>query len=177
MLTRHLADVCPNAGRCLLPWGLDPVGARFVEAQSFLFANGDSLEPVLDYKFEGTAEKYGAPMYYAHRVDLHDELKRMAFDKDGPGKPPKLRLKTEATGYDPEAGVVKLSDGSEVKGDLIIGADGIHSKAVEYVIGKTVPAVPSGSSCFRFLIQTQDLLDDPVTAALMDHHEGRVSIS
>jgi salicylate hydroxylase len=33
------------------------------------------------------AEKYGRPFYLAHRVDLHDALKQMATNKEGPGEP------------------------------------------------------------------------------------------
>lgn len=34
---------------------------------------------------------YGYPWYLIHRVDLHNELKRLAFDKDGAGIPAVLK--------------------------------------------------------------------------------------
>lgn len=169
--------VCPNATRILLPWGLDPVRAKFVLAQTMLIAHGDNLRPIFDISYREMEERYGAPFYFAHRVDLHDELKRLALGVDGPGRPAQLRLSTKVAGYDVESGVVTLGDGSEVRGDLVVGADGIHSKAVEFVQGRSTPAVPSGASCLRFLVESQDILDDPETAPLMEGGDGKVCSS
>lgn len=168
--------VCPNASRILLPWGLDANRARFVIARTQRIARGDTLQIIADSSHEGIEEKFGAPFYLAHRVDLHDELKELAFGDDGSGKPvPEVRLGTTVVGYDPGSGVVKLSNGSEMKGDLVIGADGIHSMAVEAVLGHSLPAVSSGSACFRFLIPTEDILNDPLIADMMINGDGRVS--
>lgn len=159
--------VCPNASRILLSWGLDPVRARFVATKSFMMARADTMESVVSFRDPDLKKKYGADLYYAHRVDLHDELKKLALDVDGPGKPPEIRLRADVVGYEPENGIVKLGDGSEVRGDLIIGADGIHSIAVETVLGRKVPAVSSGTACFRFLIPTENILKDPESAPFM----------
>lgn len=69
---------------------------------------------------------------------------------------------------------MKLSDGTIMKADLIVGADGIHSVAVKQVIGYDNPATPKGMLCFRFLLTSKELLDDPETAALMKDHEGKI---
>jgi salicylate hydroxylase len=60
-----------------------------------------------------------------------------------------------------------------MKADLVVGADGIHSKAVKSVTGFDNPAIPKGLSCFRFLIPSEELLADPETAPLMENHEGK----
>jgi len=60
-----------------------------------------------------------------------------------------------------------------MKADLIIGADGVHSEAVKYVIGHENPAVPVGTSCFRWLSTSQEILDDPETKGLMEGQEGK----
>jgi salicylate hydroxylase len=46
-----------------------------------------------------------------------------------------------------------------VTGDLVIAADGIHSKAVETIIGHANPAQPANhNNCaYRFLISKADL--------------------
>jgi salicylate hydroxylase len=74
---------------------------------------------------------------------------------------------------DPNEGTVELSDGTTMNADLIIGADGIHSVAVKHIIGYDNPAIPKGLSCFRFLLPSEELIDDPETAALMEDHEGK----
>lgn len=62
-----------------------------------------------------------------------------------------------------------------IQGDLIIGADGINSRAVKYVLGYDNPAVPVELSCFRWLAPTQELLDDPETKGLMEDYRGKSS--
>jgi salicylate hydroxylase len=68
---------------------------------------------------------------------------------------------------------VTLADGTTLKADLVIGADGIHSVAVKTVIGYDNPAIPKGLSCFRFLLASEELIEDPETEALMENHEGK----
>ncbi len=91
--------VCPNASRGLLAWGLDPVKARFVTCKRSYRANAASLQ-----KFHESDESYvlptfGAPWFLAHRVDLHDELKRLATQPEGAGNPAVVHLKAEVAGY------------------------------------------------------------------------------
>jgi len=91
--------VCPNASRGLLAWGLDPVRARFVTCKKSYRAHASSLQ-----KFHTSDESYipstfGAPWFLAHRVDLHDELKRLATQTEGEGKPVMVHLKSEVSEY------------------------------------------------------------------------------
>lgn len=37
-------------------------------------------------------EKYGSPWLLCHRADLHNELKLLAMQEDGVGKPVEVRL-------------------------------------------------------------------------------------
>jgi salicylate hydroxylase len=91
--------VCPNASRGLLAWGLDPVRARFVTCKKSYRAHAASLE-----KFHTSDESYvpstfGAPWFLAHRVDLHEELKILATQTEGQGKPAVVHLKSEVSEY------------------------------------------------------------------------------
>jgi hypothetical protein len=100
--------VPPNASRALLAWGLDPVGAKFVTVKSSFRAKAATLE-----RFHvGTTEseiplKAGAPWYFAHRVDLHEELKRLATEPTGPGTPATVVLKSEIVAY---VGVLSIAN-------------------------------------------------------------------
>lgn len=92
--------VPPNASRALLAWGLDPKDARFVTVKSSFRANAKTLERV----HVGTTEsevptKYGSPWYFAHRVDLHEELKRLATEESGQGRPAEVYLRSEVVKY------------------------------------------------------------------------------
>lgn len=92
--------VPPNASRALLAWGLDPRGAKFVTVKSSFRANAKTLE-----RFHvGTTEsevpvKYGSPWFFAHRVDLHEELKRLATEPKGQGEPVEVHLRSEVVKY------------------------------------------------------------------------------
>lgn len=74
--------VCPNAARALLAWGLDPVRAKFVLVKCSFRAKGDTLEKFHVGTEDYIEERYGAPWYFAHRVDLHEELKRLATEPE-----------------------------------------------------------------------------------------------
>jgi salicylate hydroxylase len=69
---------------------------------------------------------YGSPWYLCHRVDLHNELKHLAFGDEGEGTPAKLHLSSKVEKIDHESGEITLVSGEVFKGDLIVGADGIH---------------------------------------------------
>ncbi|GKT71361.1 salicylate hydroxylase [Colletotrichum tofieldiae] len=168
-------NVQTNASRPLLALGMDPARARFVAAKGSRRVRGDTLESVHELNLGAIGEKYGSPWYFAHRVDLHQELKRMATADDG-GPPVAFRLRSEVTSYDPERARFGLRDGAVVSADLVIVADGIHSGGVEAILGSPNPAFPAAQDnfCYRFLIPMEDVLADPTTAELFDGASGGV---
>jgi salicylate hydroxylase len=92
-------NVPPNAGRFLMAWGLDPVGSRFVKAQNLSFVDPLTLETTAVVPHEHNRARYGADLWFAHRVDLHDILKKMATDPTGPGLPATIHLRSAVVGY------------------------------------------------------------------------------
>jgi salicylate hydroxylase len=79
---------------------------------------------------------------------------------------------------DPEAGSVTLSDGRTISGDLIIAADGVHSVAVEAVLGHPNQATPTtrDNFAYRILIPTSDITSDPETAHFSEGDDGTMKI-
>lgn len=110
-----------------------------------------------------------------HRVDLHAGLRELAIGDAGDGSPAELQLLAKVEKYNAESGTVYLENGTSHQADMIIAADGIHSQAASYINGVDLPAKPSSSSVIRFLIPTQTILDDPVTAPLMDLGDGHIT--
>ncbi|KAF8848702.1 salicylate hydroxylase [Acephala macrosclerotiorum] len=164
----------PNASRGLLAWGFDPVRARLVECTRSYRAHGKSLKT-----FHETDERYieaafGAPWFLVHRVDLHEELKRLATMVEGEGKPAVVHLKSEVVSYNPDVGSVTLASGEVITGDLIVAADGVHTSAVEAVLGAPNPALPTTAYNFayRFLISAKDLELDPETSWFTEGENG-----
>lgn len=66
------------------------------------------------------------PWHLVHRVRLHQELKRLATSPEGPGTPAVLKTSSRVVDVDTETATVFLEDGSQVQGDLVVGADGVH---------------------------------------------------
>jgi salicylate hydroxylase len=76
------------------------------------------------------------------------ELRWSAFDEDKPS--------------------VFLKDGSEVVGDIVIGADGIKSKTRELVLGFQDAPKSSGYACYRAFFPGAWLKDDPLCAHFVE---------
>ncbi|KAK4054335.1 hypothetical protein OIO90_003568 [Microbotryomycetes sp. JL221] len=98
-----------------------------------------------------------------HRVDLHDMLKELATSEEAAqGPPATIKVASRVASCDCDKGTVTLESG-EVLGefDLIIGADGIHSKVRESVLGQKVQPKPTGLSAYRLLINRDEIKDIP----------------
>ncbi|KAF6806368.1 hypothetical protein CSOJ01_08863 [Colletotrichum sojae] len=106
----------------------------------------------------GVTEPFGGEWLLVHRKDLRDELLRFATvegGKDGKevdgGKPARVVWGMGVRGIDVEGKVV-LDSGQEVWGDVVIGADGIHSVVRRAVLGPDEPPLtPAGVSLYRFM--------------------------
>ncbi|KAK4189069.1 putative salicylate hydroxylase [Podospora australis] len=159
-------NVPPNAGRFLLGWGLDPIAEQFVKAQITAFIDPLTLETLSTISHEQNRALYGGiDLWLAHRVDLHNLLKRMATDPAAPGSPAVLHSRCPVVGYDPASPSITLASGVVINGDLVIAADGIHSLASAVVLGRRVePAPPAHYNvCYRFLISRAALEEDTET--------------
>lgn len=92
-------NVPPNVSRFLVPWGLDPVRSCFVTSKGLFFRSPTTLEELSTTNFDKNVERFGAELYYAHRVDLHEALKELATTKEGPGIPATIRVKSAVVSY------------------------------------------------------------------------------
>lgn len=69
---------------------------------------------------------------------------------------------------DAAEGKVILADDKVMQADLIVAADGVHSKAVGHVLGdKETQASNTGWSCMRWLVPTEEFLSDPETSTMI----------
>lgn len=65
---------------------------------------------------------------------------------------------------DPHRASITLADGKVIEGDVIIGADGVHSSLRSKLPGATgISPFSSGKNAFRFLISRKEALEDPET--------------
>lgn len=100
------------------------------------------------------------------RVDLHDSLKEAVLADDGRSPPAKIHVSSRVITCDPEIGSVTLENGQVWKGDLIVGADGIHSVLRSYVLTdeekKDSPKYepqPTTISAYRLILPTSQITE------------------
>lgn len=116
------------------------------------------------------AAVWGAPWLLNHRVTLHKQLLANATADDGtvPGQPPKVLLGKKVVSANVEDTSVTLDDGTVLKADVLIAADGIRSVIQREVIGDSLVAKPSGHSAYRCLIPGEPIKADPEWTYLFD---------
>ncbi|PVH98846.1 FAD binding domain-containing protein [Periconia macrospinosa] len=147
----------PNATRILQEsWKLENVRekARGMVDSAFRVYN---TEGILVNEIPLLTDKYGADRIMWHRQDLHQYLKQAATSSERPGLPAVVRTSSRVIHCDCDAGTVTLESGEVLHGDIIVGADGIHSKIRTFVLGREVQAHPTGISAYRLMIPSAKL--------------------
>lgn len=88
--------------------------------------DGHTLDILRSVKLPDTTHLYGAPWFLFHRVDLHQQLKKLATEPRSNTKSvAKINLSSEIADIDLE-GTITLASGESVKKDLIVVADGVR---------------------------------------------------
>jgi salicylate hydroxylase len=83
---------------------------------------------------ELAVQRWGAPFYHLHRADLHDALRAALGEQH-------LTLAARCVAVE-QAGAevwLRCADGRSASGNVLIGADGVHSVVREYVAGPDEP--------------------------------------
>jgi salicylate hydroxylase len=141
-------QVSCNATRVLRMLGLGDALARvayYPEGRDYrAWDNGDRLYYTpLGKRAEA---HFGAPYYTAHRADLLDVL------LGGLGTESfHLGSRIERFDQDDDSVTITLADGSTATGDILIGADGIHSTVRGQMFGKELPRY-TGNVAWRGLV-------------------------
>jgi salicylate hydroxylase len=101
-------------------------------------------------------EQYGYPYLTMHRADLHGRLLEAVRRE----KNSVVHLGAMCVGFsqDENGVVVQLRNGSSLAGDILIGADGLHSRVRQQLFGR-YEATFTGGVCWRGLIPASRLPD------------------
>ncbi|RAH42786.1 putative salicylate hydroxylase [Aspergillus brunneoviolaceus CBS 621.78] len=174
----------PNANSALLGLGIDAAKFGAVEVDQLHIYNpaGKTLA-IVDHK--SRADRWRTKWSLVHRAHLHEGLKNVA-QGSGPGIPAELHTASKVVDIDPEAATITLENGQVFHGDVVIGADGVHSLARTKLPGtKEIEPFSSGKNAFRFLLsrkvaqedpETKSLADAPSICSMWDSHDKRVVI-
>lgn len=149
-------QLSPNAMKVMRALGLDAaleeVGFR---PQALELRLGESGQSVFSIPAGKAAEtRWGAPYLHIHRRDLLDVLAEALEAK----APEAVRLSSRVIGYRhrPRGVQALLEDGETVDGDLLVGADGIHSAIRAQMIGPDRPDF-TGNVAWRAVLPTAAL--------------------
>ncbi|KAJ4247096.1 hypothetical protein NW762_013234 [Fusarium torreyae] len=164
-------NIGPNAVPVMRALGFDLERAQLLEAQEGKQFNAATMETNYHGNYEDFTSRYGAPWYFSHRVDLHNEFRRLAVESNGEFPGSNLHLGLSVQSVDCDEGLIVFGDGTKVKKDVIIGADGIHSSVAPCVLGSDIPAAEVNECAYRFLIPTEKLVANPKTAPLFQENK------
>ena len=125
----------PNAVRVLSALGLEPHLRRIAFApRSWSNRAWDTGEHLGELDFADAETRYGAPYLLLHRGDLHAALlsavpaELISFDKK------LVALDAGSSGV-----TLRFADGTSAPADAVVGADGVHSRVREHLLGAEKP--------------------------------------
>ncbi|KAF2084433.1 FAD/NAD(P)-binding domain-containing protein [Saccharata proteae CBS 121410] len=161
-------QVPPNSTRLLRRWGLGPrLHALATEPAAITFRRWEDgivigytrLQP--DYR-----ETFDAPYYVVHRAHYQKCLFERAREV---GVEVRFGTRVERFVEAGKGAGVVLEGVGEVWGDLVVGADGLHSKCRKAILGpKDRQPQLMGFAAYRATVDTQKMRADPDTAWLLD---------
>ncbi|KAG4439945.1 hypothetical protein IFR05_004571 [Cadophora sp. M221] len=155
----------PNAGRIFHRWENGKIAAKMralsidLRNYGFKIHKYDTGEVVSHQKTpEGDP---AAPNFNGHRGELHQVVFEYA---ESLGIPIHLGCRVVQYFEDGESAGIELESGEKVTGDIVIGSDGVRSKARTLVLGYEDKPKSSGYAVFRAWFSNKDMIADPRTA-------------
>jgi salicylate hydroxylase len=149
-------QISANAMHALRHLGLEAAIRKVgVHPGAYVFRLHDTGEVIQRFALAEEHERmHGAPYTQLHRADFHAILadKTRSLDANA------IRLGKRVTDFSEDADGVTLhfADGSEARGDILIGADGLKS-AVRRKIAGEVPANYTGDAAWRITVPIERL--------------------
>ncbi|KAH7327152.1 putative MAK1-like monooxygenase [Rhexocercosporidium sp. MPI-PUGE-AT-0058] len=155
----------PNAGRIFHRWENGKIAAKMralsidLRNYGFKIHKYDTGEVVSHQKTpEGDPT---APNFNGHRGELHKVVFEYA---ESLGIPIHLGSRVVQYFEDGEKAGIELESGEKITGDVVIGSDGVRSKARTLVLGYEDKPKSSGYAVFRAWFSNKDMIADPRTA-------------
>jgi salicylate hydroxylase len=141
-------QISPNASRLLHRYGLasqlEAVAIKPQAVEARRWDDGTILSS--DVLGEAVTTAFGAPHYHVHRADLLKVITDAIPSEC-------IHEGNRCVGIVEKDGsvVAQFDDGSSAEGDVLVGADGIHSYVRKYLHGEEAPRF-SGNIAFRGLV-------------------------
>ncbi|WP_415920132.1 FAD-dependent monooxygenase [Tateyamaria sp. SN6-1] len=142
-------QISPNGWRVLEAMGVAPLLRDTVfEPEAIEMRIGQTGRSVFRLPMRGYATtRWGAPFMHVHRADLAEAL----VARLGALSPGAVRTGQSVEGYVADGPAVRLQDGTEIAGDVVIGADGLHSVIRRQMLGPDAPRY-TGNVAWRAVV-------------------------
>jgi len=160
-------QVSPNGMKVFRALGIeDRVSRQAFQPEALEMRFGKSGNRIFQIPArEAIIERWGAPYLHLHRADLVAALAELLHQR----QPNAVHLGAECEGYqNTNHGVgVTLKSGETIEGDLLVGADGIHSVIRTQMLGPDRPDF-TGNMAWRAVVPMERLgtLAPPPTACI-----------
>jgi salicylate hydroxylase len=149
-------QISPNGARVLFALGLEDairnVWSEPAGKEIRLWNTGETWK-LFDLGSQSVA-RYGAPYFMIHRADLHTTL----LDAVRSLKPDAIHLDARCASFDDDGSAITLhlAGRKHVSGDALIGADGVHSRIRNILVGGDQPTF-TGCMAWRGLVPVERL--------------------
>ncbi|OJA10682.1 hypothetical protein AZE42_01049 [Rhizopogon vesiculosus] len=164
------AHLPPNATKVLEDWGFkNELMKHGLSTRASKFISIDTGEVIgsIEWK-EDVLQETGADYLVIHYRDLYDMLHRAAVSAGA-----RITYNTPVAKVHANPPRVELQDGTVLKADMVIGADGPRSTVREAVVGWQDEEVPQGHSAYVATIPRDVLKDDPELLDLTRYREDK----
>lgn len=162
-------QVLPNSGRVLRSWGIfDKIDPKRLCSTDRCDILGWKSQLISSMDMKAAGEEYGSDFYDLHRADLHKALYHRATELGA-----RLHVNCEVTDvkFDEErnCALVSTKKDSEIwQADLIVGADGLHSRCRQIVFGKQDTPRHTGDMAYRLLLDADEFRSDPEMKPILE---------
>lgn len=164
-----------NINRIIESWGFDFVKAKpGINKQERIF-NGETLKQIHHLDFKYNREEFGHDWLLMRRQALHEGLLDIAVATPQGQIPINTHVDQEAVAMDCEEGRITLMNGTEVVSDLVVLADGVHSKLIDAITNNTTPPLQAGRTAYRFMVPREKVMADPGLRAVYENEEEGMS--
>ena len=139
---------------------VEDAGAVELKQTRLVHFSGEILSIIENSK---SGHRWQNKCFLVHRAHLHSQLKEVATSKLGEGCPVRIHTSHKILSVEPESATISYENESTVSGDVIVGADGVHSICRLAVPSDNVRPFKTKHSALRFLVSKEAALADPIT--------------
>ncbi|KAL1617751.1 hypothetical protein SLS56_010851 [Neofusicoccum ribis] len=170
---KSLGDIIsfgPNAGRIFYRWKGGEIAERMRPISIDLSNHGFKIhkytgEHIITQKTPPRVKE--SPVFNGHRGELHTVV--FEYARDELGIPIHLGQRIVEYFEDKDRAGIVLAGGERVTADVVLGADGVRSKARELVLGYDDKPKSSGYAVWRAWFANTDMVADPRTRHFCEH--------